>query len=285
MKRLVHNALAVSALAAGLSLVATPAFADVFLDYTVVETVVPGADPAVLDPVDKINGAYSERITFDGLGGFETHAIADFTQYLNTEGGNPISSQLNVPPPAPGTCGGLGQPVCPPPPTPNQYGIYAIFTSEGTVAGGPGIFTFAGGTGSVRVFIDPLLDTSKTLGATGGSAPIIANDADDLEILFANDLDSGFGILVAGIGGFFDLVFRDPTLTAFGATYWTNLPPPGTFRANIDGDFDTFVPAGTLTLTGDVSNVFIPEPATLALLGSGLFAAGVAARRRRKAQQ
>lgn len=280
MKRLVNNALAVSALAAGLSLVAAPAQADVFLDFAVVETVVPGANSAVLDPVDKINGAYSERITFDGLGGFETHAIADFTQYLRDEGGTPVSSQLNVPPDGP--CGGAGQPECP---TLNQYGIYAIFTSDGTVSPmGPGFFQFSGGNGSVRVFIDPNLDTTKTLGATGGSAPIIAGNADDIEIMFANDLDSAFGILTP-IGGFFDLVFRDPTLTAFGATYWVNLPPPGTFRANIDGDFDTFVPAGTLTLTGDVSNVFIPEPATLALLSSGLFAAGVAARRRRKAQK
>jgi len=253
---------------AGLALLAAPSTARAaFLDFTVDEGTVPGAFPNIF-VADKINGGYSERLSFDGLGGFSATLIADFTAYFSAEGTVPMGNQLGVPP----------ELIF----APFEYGLYALAVATGTVAGGPSTFTFSTSTIDVKLYIDPKLDTAKSLPAVGGAAPIVVDaSGDDYLVLTASSIYFEDNVLKTGVGGFFDIRFDDPALTALGATYWPDLPLVG-LKATVDGDFDTFAPSGTVTTSGDLSVVFVPEPASLVLLGLGFASVGLMARRRQR---
>lgn len=262
----------------GLALPA-PASAD-FLDFTVNEGTVPGAIPFVFT-ADKITGGYTERITFDASGNFDTTAYADFGFYSRSEGSIPVPSNLSA------ACDTTVIDPANPcfPALPSQYALYALFASSGTATPGAGGSTiFTGATGTVSYYVDPNRDTLKAVGATGADPIGLTNSGDDYLILFANNLAEATGVLQPPTGGFFDFVFTDPTLTGPGAAYW--LFPPVSFTLNPDGDFDNFAPTGTQTVTGDVSTVFqakaVPEPMTLALFGMTLLGSGMVARRRRQ---
>jgi hypothetical protein len=153
--------------------------------------------------------------------------------------------------------------------------MYAVFSSSGQVD--PINNTFTGVSGEFMLYIDPEQDTTATL-TTGSVPPLLAGTADDYLIAFASEATSLVGIV--GDPGAFDFVWEDFELTAAGMEYFIE-PTPFYMDVTVDGDFDEFpIAPGDIFLTGDVSAVFVPEPASIALFGAGL--AGLGFRLRRK---
>jgi hypothetical protein len=249
----------------GLALLVPRAASADYLDFTVNETSVPGTIPNTFT-ADLLNGAYTERITFDAFGNFTTSAYADFGQYFSNEG-----SILQV-----GNLNNFGT---------NGYGIYATFTSTGTFSGG----VFTGDTAEAHLFIDPNQDTTKGFNASN-VATLGGTTSDDYEILSASTLLSGTGFFLPNQKGEFALIFFNPLLTSCaalstqcGEAYWPTLKGL-TLITDINGDFNNFPTSGTQELHGDVSIVFtpVPEPATLTLMGLGLLGTAALIRRKRK---
>ena len=256
-----------SILAAGLGLALTAGTANAaVLVFTVDESVVPGAGAFGQFSADKLNGFYDETLTINPDFSFDTNAVAQFEAYALNNG--PTGTGLIG-------CGEGINAAC--------YSIYSTFEASGQLIGGG---TFVANSGNVALYLDPSQDSVVTVSAAGAGSPTIVDpNGDDILILSSNTLSDGEGVIVPPVGGFFDLTFINILLTAFGQQYYPDLPIFN-LKSVVDGDFDT-IPAnpqpGTYTVGGDLSAVFVPEPASMTLFGMTLLGAGLAARRRRSA--
>jgi hypothetical protein len=265
---------------AGLALVFTPrtARADLVLpDFQVDQTTIsscPATNFPCVITADKMTGNYNEAFVVTGVNTFSTEAYWDLGQFVANDGTDPVNSWVNSP------IGG--------------YEMYALFATTGTFSGNAATgFTFVADPGplNVELILDPNSDTTKSVPFS------LANTSDDVILGFAG-LASGIGVANPPIPcnpnvdacGNFTLNFNPFALTPDGSTIFTS-PLDFYLTAVLKGQFNSFDPTAITPgvpffINGSADAWFsaAPEPATMTLLGIGLFASGLAARRRRKAQ-
>jgi len=239
------------------------------LPVTINETLL-GVGSHITTDVGKLNGGYTETLTVNPDFTFSSTAYANIGQLYNTSGTaiptlglSPNKTGLNV-----------------------QYAMYAIFNSDGFVSSPT---SFTGVSGSFKLYLDAVGDSTSVFGATGDISATAANNSDDILIASSTNLFFALGQGVGSPTSSFKFLFDELSLTADGAqgNLFFTAPDPFYAIVNVNGDFDdglvATVPGTYSGILGDVSANFeeVPEPGSLALLGLGIAGLGMFQRRRK----
>jgi hypothetical protein len=153
------------------------------------------------------------------------------------------------------------------------------FTLDGQTAGSAQVTNNSGATGSYQVTIssnlkllDPSNNTLISVTPSFNQTLSIAN-GDSATATGTSPVDTGSTTITSGFGPYVGL--GDVSFTVLGEGIGGVLgPSPFTVDSITKGE-------GTITVTYNTSSV-VPEPATLALFGSGLLALGLLYQRRRE---
>lgn len=202
------------------------------------------------------------------------------TGYFNATGfalnNAAVGSQLNL---TEGLFGGAG------------YGLYGKFTVSGAISfvGTTALATFF--SGSVQFFSDFNQDTTKSI--VGGAVVLGGNTADDqllaqsFQVLGGSQANVPLVGNQAASGGSYVINYGALELLNPAGTSYFVTPDPFFLQVSVSGENESFNPVLTAgnyqgIAQGDASAVFIPEPATLGLLGLGLLGMGAMTRRRKQ---
>jgi hypothetical protein len=271
MKTLFTKTVLACSVAAASLFAVSAAHADTFNPFVVSHT--EGSTTTIIT-ADKITGQYNEIISFDGLGGFAVSLFWDAGQFVTDGGQTAIKAGVSR----------LGV----------DYGMYGTYMAKGNVAtngAGQTTFTFIPGSGSLNLYIDELVNTTKVNPANGTLPFILSNTSDDTLVASGDPL-SGSGNLdpnlsTCGPGkGINCGSFGSKTsfaLTLPGMNFFIS-PTPFYDLSFQSGQLNNFTLSGTQSINGSLDVTFapVPEPATTALFGLGLLGLCFTARRRKQ---